>query len=314
MGPALAASLLQQPMATSNGKRMSGTAERKARDSEVWEYLYVGDSIPDNSLQAINLAHTTGPDPVPVVGSQLADRFIFVQTINADQTEERRDSFKITVNFGPPEPGEDEDQQMQPNPLARPAVYDIQYIESEKVVHKARNRVELTDGFTRAVGTLGPIVNAAYRRPDEPIVDTERNTVFVIERNYATLGEIAALNEDYQRTCNNDTCTIGGRTIGPNRLKYLVTRSLGKQQEGDVEYYRGATEIELKRTTDLVIDNVGYDYWDPVKSDYFRAQDADGNDTADPVNLDLSGELLSTGTTQLTYYHLEEVAYAGFFS
>jgi hypothetical protein len=302
-------------MATCTLQKITGTGDRKGKHSVTHTYLYLGDSVIENPLDAIAQAQSTGPRPAPGYGAQLTNYFMFCQTIQADHTSERRDSWLINATFGVPESGEDEEQQEQPNPLNRPPVYDIQYIEQEYVIEQAKNVEALTGGgATRAANTLGPIENAAKRRPDEPIVDTERNAVVVIEKNYATLGAIMALNETYKRTCNSDSCNVGGQSISARRLKYMVTRSLGRQQEGDIVYYPGVTEIELKKTTDLMVDNVGYEYWDVANSKHVRAKDGDGEHAADPVNLKLDGDLNTGAKTTITYRHLEEVAYASFFS
>lgn len=295
-------------------QKISGEADHRSEHSVVWHYLFHADSVIYDPISAVEIAQSTGPDPVPGYGAQLNGRFLFAKRFPAEMTDKHRLYWTIQANFSPPEKGEDEDQQQQPNPLLRPPVHDIQYIEQEYVVEQAKNVQELTGGFTRAANTLGPIVNAAFRRPDEPIVDTERNAILVIERNYATLGDIINLNETYQRTCNSDAVTIGGQEISARRLKYLVTRSGGKQVENDIVFYPGITEIELRKTTDLTIDNVGYEYWDDDASKYVRAKDGDGEFAADPVNLTLGGELILTETTTITYRYLEEVAYASFFA
>src|SRR6185369_16408687 len=102
-------------------------------------------------------------------------------------------------------------------PLLRPPVYNIDYQEREYVVKQAKNVETLGHSVTtglRPAGTLGPIVNGALYRPDEPIVDTERLAVITIENNFATLGEIMNLNINYQRTTNSDAITLAGNTIG----------------------------------------------------------------------------------------------------
>lgn len=299
-------------MAECTRQKMKGTVDRKARDSETWTYLLQGDAVPTTALQAIDLAHTTGPNPVPYVGTQHPSRFIFVQTIDADQTSERRDCFAITVHYGPLEPGENEES-TNPNPLSRPAVYDIAYVEQEYVIEEARNVEAFGPVFSRAPGTLGPIVNATFDRPDEPKIDTTRNAVIVIEKNVATLGAIMQLNETYQLTTNSDTCNVGGCNVGPNRLKFLGAFSVGRQQEGDIVYYPCRIEIELKKTTDLRLMNVSYRGWDPVDGEYKKAM-VEGEPASDPVNIDLGGEFCGDTTTVIPYRYLEEVAYANFFS
>lgn len=305
-------------MATCTLKKTSGVEGPRGQDSATVVYELETTTIIESPLEAIALARGASGRPVPQRNSMFPNSFIFAQTFNATRNELNRLYWEITVEYSPPPKGEDEQQQEEDNPLLRPPVYDIQYVEQEYVVEQARNVEELTGGFTRPVGREAPICNAAFRRPDEPIVDTERNGVIVVERNYATLGAIMSLNETYQRTCNSDTLTIGGETINPRRLKYLVTRSGGKQVENGVTYYPGTTEIEIKKTTDLIIDNVGYEYWDPNVGDngaYVRAKDGNDDFAAEPVNLDMDGTLLTSGEkTTITYRHLEEVAYATFFA
>jgi hypothetical protein len=303
-------------MAECRLQRVTGTDEYRGQGSVVHEYLFLGDAVTDNPLSAIAIARTAGPHPLPPRGAVLAGTNFIAREAVAVQTGERRDSFAITVNFSPPDPGEDEGSQSIENPLERPTVYDIQYIEQEYVVDKARNVEALSHGdgkgANRAANTLGPIVNAAGKRPDEPIVDTERNAIIVIERNYATLGAIMALNETYQRTTNSDAITIGGESVDARRLKYLVTRSNGRQVENEIEYYRGTTEIELKKTTDRILDNVGYDYWDGAQVS--RYTDPTGEFPAEPINLKLDGTEDGDNTTTITYRYLEPVAYASFFA
>lgn len=297
-------------MAECNLTETTLVAGPKGSGTITLKYLLLTDSVLTNPLDALAVARTLG---APAYGAQYTDTFWFAQNFRVTRNEKNRQYWFIEADFSLPPDGEDEDQVTETNPLDRPPVYDVQYIEQEYVIKEARNIDEFGSVFIRAPGTLGPIVNAAYRRPDEPIVDTERNAIVVIERNYSNLGEVMALNETYQRTCNSDSVIVGGQSIHPRRLKYLVTRSLGKQVENGVTFYPGVTEIELKRTTDLYLDNVGYEAWDDDEADYVRAKDAAGEFVADPVNLDLEGKL-SDSLTTIGYRHLTEVAYADFFA
>lgn len=298
-------------MATLTLKETSCQTGPKGTGSATYKYELIADSTIISPLLALDIARGLG---VPQHGVRLDEAYWFALNFNVDRNQNHRNHWDITVQFTPPPEGEDEEQQTEDNPLDRPPVYDIQYIEQEYVIKEARNRTSFGTVFTRAPGTLGPIVNSCWKRPDEPLVDTERNCIIVIEKNYASLGDIMALNETYQRTCNSDTCDVGGQSISANRLKYLCTRSGGRQQEGDVVYYPGITEIELKKTTDLTFDNVGYEYWDDDAADFVRAKDKDGEFVGDPVNLNLDGTKNESDPITLTYYHLSEVAYSSFFS
>jgi hypothetical protein len=109
-------------MATCTLQKITGTGDRKGKHSVTHTYLYLGDSVIENPLDAIAQAQSTGPRPAPGYGAQLTNYFMFCQTIQADHTSERRDSWLINATFGVPESGEDEEQQEQPNPLNRPPV------------------------------------------------------------------------------------------------------------------------------------------------------------------------------------------------
>lgn len=297
-------------MATCTLKETSAKTAAKGAGSATLKYQLIADSVMTDPLDALAVARGLG---VPAYGTALSSAYWFAQDFSVDRDPNNRNVWDITVTFSPPPDGEDDAQQVE-NPLARPAVYDIQYIEQEYVIEEARNVESFGTVFTRAPGTLGPIVNACYRRPDEPIVDTERNSIIVIEKNYPTLGAIMAFNEAYQRTCNSDECVVGGQIIGERRLKFLVAASQGRQQEGDVVYYPARIEIELKKTTDKILDNVGYEYWNDEEADFERAKDKDGEFVGDPVNLNLDGTLNTGDPTTISYRYLTEVAYAGFFS
>ena len=297
-------------MATLTLKETSCQTGPKGTGSATYKYELITDSVIISPLTALAISRGLG---VPAHGVRLDDANWYALNFSVDRNPANRSHWYVTAQFTPPPEGEDQTQQTQ-NPLARPPVYDIQYIEQEYVIKEAKNVQNLTYGAGRAPNTLGPIVNGLLRRPDEPVVDTERNCIIVIEKNYASLGAIMALNEAYQRTCNSDTCNVGGQSITARRLKYLCTRSGGRQQEGDVVYYPGITEIELKKTTDRILDNVGYEFNNTLLGGISRATTEDGDFTGDPVNLDLNGEYIADSTTTITYRYLTEVAYAGFFS
>ena len=301
-------------MATCTRQRLGATAERKARDTESWTYLLQLDSIPNAALDAIDVAHSTGPHPVPVVGTQHPSRFIFVQTISAEQTQQRMDCYIITVNFGPPEQGEDQDSQDE-NPLLRPAIYDIQHRPEERVVERAYNLEEFGGEFglgapKRTAGTYGRITNSASIRPDEPIVRSFNTPVLCILKNFATFGEILDINDTFEQTCNSDTVSVKGKSYGPRRLRFEVATSQGRQFENNYEYYPCLIEITIHKTTDIYFDNVGYHYY-TFDGNKKRFVDSDGVETAEAQNLTISG---TKGDSELPislgWRYLEEAAYS----
>ncbi len=303
-------------MAACNLIETSIDAAGDGKDTVIYTYLCDLGQVVENPLLALQMAQSTGPDNVPGRRAKLQGVFLFANNISGRRTNENRQVWKFDVTFGPPPEGEDETQQEQDNPLLRPPIYGIDYIDEEYVVEQARNvealGVEFAAGAPyRAADTLAPITNGAGIRPDEPIVRTRRRGVIRIQRNYADLGTILDMNEDYQDTTNSDEITIGNKTFSPRRLKYELTREGGKQIENGITYYPGVTEIAIHKTTDLIIDNVSFSYY-TVAGALKRFLDDDGEPLADPQNITRSG-LQSSSKTTITYRDLEQVAYAGFF-
>lgn len=307
-------------MATCNLISTSGT---QTDDGDTATYLYqaVLDTVVTNPHEAIAAARTVG---LPARRAALGlGTYLFARSFSASRNNEKHlYGWDFSVTFEPPGFGENETHQVA-NPLERPPVVTVRNNGREYVVKEARNVTALTGGFTRPSGTLGPLVNAAFRRPDEPIVDTENSGVLIVRKNYQSLGSILTLNDTFKRTTNSDTITIDGVEFSARQLKYYVTETDGPTLEDGVLFYPGTTEIEITDTTDLTIDNVGFEYWDPAagdNGDYVRALDADGNETAEPINLALDGTRLSvaqiggTAPTTITYRHLAETAYADFFA
>ena len=229
---------------------------------------------------------------------------LFAKNYETRPVDDNLTVWDTTVTWGVADDGEDQTQQQNPNPLLRPPAFNIEYIETEYPIEEAANLVALPHGDgkggSRSTDTVGPIVNAAGKRPDEPQVDTERNAILIVERNFASLADIVNLNETYQRTTNEDT-TQG---FSPETLKYMVTDSLGKRIEGQVEYYPGITRIEKKKTTKRIIDNMGYAYWDDDD-----AEIKDDDDIKDLHNLALDGTKDSASTV-IPYRYLTRVPYA----
>lgn len=295
-------------------RRATFTADYKDEISR--RYKIILDAVPTSEIDVLFAGQTFGPHPLPPRRELIVTGGVLLRcnSISLAPADEREDVWFADVSYGPLPDGEDAGQQIE-NPLERPPVFNIEYIEGEYVIEKAKNVEALShgdgNGANRAADTLGPIVNAAGRRPDEPIVDVDRNAVLIVMRNFVSLGVIADLNEDFQRTTNSDTITLGANSIAARRLKYLLTDSQGKQIENDVEFWPGVTRVELKKTTDLILDNVSYDYWDGSAIAPYKVN---GERPGEPINLKLDGTDGGDNTTTITYRHLEPVAYASLFS
>lgn len=300
----------------------SSTIEETRGPGDSVTRIYLVDVGGDfDEVTSLSVAHTLG---LPRIRVQLGSTGLFVGNVHGDRTKERRDHWLYTVTFNQLPPGEDQTQQNE-NPLLRPPIAGLKYIDREYVVKKARNVEALGAQFQakqgyRAADTLGPIVNGALRRPDEPIVRTERVGVITIDRNYAALGQIFSLNKTFKRSTNSDTVAFAGHSFSARELKYECTHEGGRQVQNGIAFYPGVTEITIEDTTDLILDNVGFEYWEAGAFKPTRALDKDNQPTAEPINLTLSGRRLDdeggTGdsTTQITYRDLTLLAYSSFFS
>ena len=299
---------------TSRRQKVTGTATADGRDTVVETYQVLYDAVPTNFYNALIAAQTaTTGDPVPSRRTRYAGTSsvaIYADTISGQESADSRLAWVWEVTYTAPPEGDTPDSHSIVNPLARPAVYNIEYMDREYVIEKAKNVTALSHGDgkggNRAADTLGPIVNAAGKRPDEPIVETERLEVLVIRKNFATLAEIVNLNRTYKRTTNSDSL-VG---YSARQLRFLLCDSAGQAFDDGIEYWPGVINILAEDTTDLILDNVGYEYWDAVASDWKRAVDKDGAAMAEPINLKLDGDRAGDNTTTITYRHLSQVAYA----
>lgn len=298
--------------------KVSGSATNDYQDSVSLVYQVTYDSVPTNFYNALVRAQQATGSPVPLRRSVYAGGFTspppYCTNLQGEmQSDDHRAVWQWTATFTVPPPGEQDEEQQNENPLLRPPVFNIRYMERERVIDKAKNVEALShgdgSGGNRAALTEGPIVNAAGKRPDEPLVDTDRLEVLVIEKNYASLAQIVTRNRTYKATTNSDTV----QGYSARELRYLMTESIGKQFENGIEFWPGVTEI-LAGETDLTLDNVGYEYWDAAESNWKRAVDVDNEFMAEPINLKLDGDQGGTNATTITYRYLEEVSYASLFT
>lgn len=296
---------------TSVLQSVSGSADWEYQDTVTQIYLVEYDSVPTNFHTALALAQTASGSPVPLRGA-LYGNGLYALTISGEKTL-KRPAWLWTVNFSVPPEEESPDSIAEPNPLLRPPTFNVEYMDREYVIQKAKNVEALSHGDgkggNRAANTLGPIVNAAGKKPDEPQVDTERLEVLKIFKYYPSLAAIVTRNRSFKRTTNSDV--VQGYTA--RQLRYLLTESQGVQVINGVQVWPGVTSILAEESTDLILDNVGYDYYD-VGDGAFKRYKVNGEDSADPTNLKLDGDEGGDTTTTITYRHLTETAYASLFT
>jgi len=239
----------------------------------------------------------------------------------------------VVADYGPIEHS-DPGVLTEPNPLLWPVIYDIDFIEEQVPLEKAKI-VESLSHVGRAAGSEGPIINSCGVEFTEGILKTIYYPILIALKNYATLDEIVALNLAYQGTMNNGTY-FGASA---RKAKYLSTASGGRQQISGQVFYPGTTRIWFKQLTwDRLVLNNGWTHFEKSGGNYildvqrgngpaqFRnrvhddpqklSSDPNADPTelcSEPLNLRLDGTLQNANETALylTYRDLNEVNYTG---
>ncbi len=303
---------------TSVLKSIGGSIQADFYDTVTHVYEVTYDTIQTNVHIAYELAKVATGSPLPGRGQALpGSTGLYAGTITPEPNDMVRTIWQWTVSYTRPQPDEltnlSRPGGLSDNPLLIPPIPNIQYMDRDYVIEKAKNVEALSHGDgkggSRAANTLGPIVNAAGKRPDEPLMDTERLEVLVIRKNYPSLAAIVNLNRTFKRSTNSDAV----QGYQARELRYLLTESEGLQVMNGIQFWPGVTTILAETTTDIIVDNVGYEYWDAVATDWARAKDKDGEPMSDPINLKLDGDQGGDNTTTITYTHLNQLAYASLF-
>jgi hypothetical protein len=271
-----------------------------------------------NVYAAYNEAIVAGPDPLPRLGTAYpGNSYMYANTATPTWNETNRQDIDWIVEYQMPQPGQTQNGSTEANiqnPLMRPPIFNLEYTSVEKVLERARNVQALSHGdgkgLNRPAGTLGPITNAVGTPPSTPQIETDQDLIITIQRNYANLGALAAVNRAYKRTTNSDE--VEGFDV--RQLKYLLTESLGRHQEGDYVYYPGISRVLAMDTTDLELDNIGFDHYDADLNLIKRYKPPGVTDyPAEPTNLKLDGTVGGDTTTSITWRYLLDKAYAPLF-
>jgi hypothetical protein len=230
-------------------------------------------------------------------------------------------NWECEVTYLPLSQGESDPEESDGNPLAWPAVYTLDWIEYEEAVKEAVNLEDLgadTDWGVREEGTLDLVVNGALQEFEEGIFDAQRDAVIQITKNVATLDEIIEYQTEYQRTTNNATF-LGAAAY---RVKFLSAVSGGLQKAGDIEYYPMTISLQIMKTTDKRMNNIGWHHWVTVGGVKtlvkFKVDETDaaGNPTgekveaSEPTFLTRGGKIGFAGSW-VTYRYLTPKNYDG---
>ena len=253
-------------------------------------------------------------NPIPLRGFRFPGNLaypLFVESYQMQTTDEVERYIDVTVNYTSPKDGEENREDRPTNPLQWPAEYNISWIEEEYVIEEAYNVDPLGPASNRRQPSFGPVVNGALQEFDEPLVDTRRYPVLQITWNVSSLGSVIALNETFQGSTNKDTF-LGAQ---PRRCKYLVAETSGKQVANDVTYYPMTVTVAVLRTTERLVNNVGWNY----RTASGELAPAKVNDEesgelvrpSEPIFLKLDGAKADKGTAPVVRYrYLRELNYS----
>jgi hypothetical protein len=299
-----------------------GTITRRYSDDSVTErFLVKLDVATRDLISVLNSARAANPTQFPLKGQSWPSNPTYGLYADSFQLEPRNEfqtQWFVTVTYTPLKAGE-HNTEGSGNPLLWPAVFAVDWIEYDEAVTKARNVEAFTaaGAFNRPALTLGPCTNSAGGEFEEGVFETTRDAVLSITKNVATLNEVLSLEGTYAKTTNSDT--VYG--VGPRRYKYIGVETSGIQTANGISYYARTVRVQVMKTTDRAINNVGWHNinFDGKKVKYkVRKQDESGaaiepavyEDAQEPGFLTLAGARSEAATT-VSYRWLTEVPYAG---
>lgn len=284
-------------------------SDRYEEESVTERYLITLDS----ATSSISTVYATGiasgnTNPLPQRGEAWPQRpnyGLYAKRLAFRHLDKSLLAWQCDVSYLPLTPGEPPNDAPD-DPLQWPATYRIDWVEQEKPIQQARNVEALgPDLVRRDANTLGPIVNGALQEYYQPQVYVARDAVVSITKNVATLDEAVARNVNFAGTTNSDTF-LGAEA---RRARFLVAETDGLENANGIEYYAMTTRVQIEKTTDLILNNVGYQGY--VGAFIQRFKDSDGEDVADPVFMKKDGTREEPGKVNtITYRYLDPVPYA----
>ncbi|MEM8864006.1 MAG: hypothetical protein AAGF31_00480 [Planctomycetota bacterium] len=209
------------------------TQDERGRYSYGAVYRITTDDKDDDAITAEIGAYTAGPDPLPEHMSTYAlggstDVSAFRQSLQGTQGNGAyRKHWDFAVGWMPLPPGKSplETQTSFQSPLLRPERHWVEFQTITETIETDRDN--------------NPIVNSAGQPFDESAVEDNEYEVLIWEKNFATAGELRALNRTYRRTLND--ATFAGYPA--EHCKCLPILTQRPQFENGTTYYRATFRI-----------------------------------------------------------------------
>lgn len=185
----------------------------------------------------------------------------------------------VTVQYGPPEGFEEEDD--NPNPLLRPVKYWVETETFSKVFEKDLDGKAILNGIGRAL-------DPAYE-------DDDSRDILCARFNIETLGEVRALKSQYNRSFNSDD--FYGHP--PKHVKMQRIVSGEQQTENDISFYPTTLRMAARDTEEgsweVELLNQGMAYFKSPGDEEPTNKLPNGEIITEPVNLNEDGTLVAKG-------------------
>lgn len=160
--------------------------------------------------------------------------FSFSRSYRVQQNPENLMRWTVEVSYLPLQPGEKEDDKIQP-PWDRPAKYSVDREVYSRILEQDIHGWQ--------------IVNTAGKMYDEPLEQEASRGVIVIQKNVQTLDQVARYIANYSDAVNKGVWLVGGQggyTAYPRTALCRDVTSSEIMTEGDNEFYRVTFRIAIK--------------------------------------------------------------------
>lgn len=208
-------------------------------------YLVQTDGVmgPKSLLQA---AWAASPDAVPQYWTSYSyltdvDYYSFVRDYEIESDEHTTTKYYITVTYRPLDKGEGS-QDVGGDPINKPA----NPVNREAVMwwdREVYTSIALRDKDGKA------IVNKCQDYYPEDIELEQTRGVLVIEKNYATLGEVIDLSTAYDGTVNSTAWTVAGRTAAARTALCREVSSGAAETEQGYVFFHVVFRFAFRATT-----------------------------------------------------------------
>ena len=257
-----------------------------------------------SSAEALQKAIFATPDPVLSVGTYIGNGCFVLRVSMRYEHVNNCKIFTATAECGPwpsdqgsPD-GVGTTDGVFNHPLARKVVWAAERVAEQVPVYKDH--------------TGAALVNSAGQDFEETPTKDRYYTVYVAQKNFATLEEIVEINDTFDDTCSSDT--VLGRPA--QTMRFIGCEISQPIIEAGITYYQGTFRLAYKKEGwKTPLWNRGWAYWDRPKTNAgarLVSKDGNGQPLAAPVRLALDGTLLAQNQadTATEYLLYKPVAYA----